>query len=431
MGFKFNTLLRAILAGGSVPQPLRFAAPENYAPFTPDALVVAPAGYTNIRTRMPFTIGSGDLSDLVLSFNGWYYYYNMFNMPNDFSIVKCSIERDGVAYTPVTFGGSRTKVIAAGDIDIQSDAILPSAFGLGNFALGTKFWIRLEYSVASVGMTWPTGGMLYSRARAGALSVRLGAGNDVAAVDAFGAMTYTTGVVNQARPYNPIVLGRFASGDPKTVIGIGDSILDGVGDTLSGYSVRGFGQALFDADHVSNPIGGANFGLSGGTSAYWAGAGSDRLTSYLKYAKYALDENETNRINGNTQLATAQSETLALWSACASNGINSILRTKLIPRTSGADGTLPNTAYSSGGAGRLFNDWLDTPGLGTAEGVALTLLPVNSLRIGTDQATDDFYRWAGATSGNLGPNNGDGTHPNAAGSVLMAGDYRAGIATLP
>ena len=425
-------LTKLLMKGGGAVSPLRFASPQNYV--QTGGVVAASTTYLNVRTRMPFYVGSGDLSQIVLAFCGFNLNGGNINFNgNDYTIVKCAIERDGVAaYTPVYFGGSRSVTVTNGIAEVLSDAVLPAAFSLANFARGTKLWIRLEYSVASTGQQLPVGPLPYSQ-WTGAVGLTLTSGAVVDPVDGTGTMTFTSGFSNFSSPYVPMVLGRFVSGDQKTIIGIGDSIIYGASDTLSGYGLRsGFTQALVDADHVSNPIAGANFGYSGSTAALWTGANSDRLVNYLKYAKYAVDEYQTNRLAANGNLASAKTQVESLWALCATAGITQVLRQKLNPRSTGTDGTLPySTSFASGGDARLFNDWLDTGGLGTAQGVTLTILQMNALRAGTNQATDAFYQWSGATSGNLGTLTGDGTHPNTAGNAAQAADFRTAFAALP
>ena len=433
MGFQFNTLLRAILAGGAASvQPLRFATPQNYAPTA--APVAAATTYLNVRTRMPFIVGSGDLSQIVLAFGGWYIGGGNINLlGNDYTIVSCAIERDAVAaYTPVYFGGSRSVVVTNGAAEVLSDAIIPASFSLANFARGTKLWIRLEYSVASTGLKLPRGRLSYGQ-YTNTIGVSMTAGAVVAPVDGTGVMTITSGYSNFSEPYLPLVLGRFVSGDPKTIVGLGDSIIYGVGDTLTGYGlISGFSQALADVDHVSNPIAGMNFGYSGSAAGLWTAANSDKMVNYLKYAKYAVDEYETNKVASTGNLAAAKTETQALWALCSANGITTVLRQKLNPRGTPTDGTLfYSTAFASGGEARLFNDWLDTASLGVAQGVTLTILQMNALRAGPNQAADEFYQWNGATSGTLGTYTADGTHPNGPGHLAQAAEFRTAFAALP
>lgn len=407
------------------PQVLRFASPLNY--ITEANSVAANTTYLSVRARIPLLIGSGDLSQIVLAFGAWNLYAGSINfLGNAYTVVSCAIEKDDGTYAAVNFIGSRSKVIADGTAESLSDPVYPSAFGLGAFTRGDKYWIRVEYSVASTGLKLPQGKLSTTQWGTGAASAVLTSGAVASAVDATGTMTFTSGNAVFNNPYSPIVLGKFVTGDPPTIIGIGDSIMSGYTDTSTGYGqLGGFSFGLTNSDHVGNPYAGANFGYTGSSANLWASTNSSILVNYLKYAKYAMDEYETNRVNTDGALAVAQSEIQALWAQCATAGIKRILRWKLLPRSSGTDGTVAySTSWSAGGDAVAFNNWLNTPNLGVASGVTISPIMIQSLRASTNPTSDNYLRWAGATSGVLGPNTSDGTHPNAAGYTRMANDLR-------
>lgn len=421
-------LLRALGASGNAAavQPLRFASPYNR--LNTIAGIASSTTYLNVRGRIPFYIGSGDMSQLVFAFSGFNVTGGNINaLGNDYTIVSMAIEKDGGTYAPVTFSGGRSQVVTSGAIEVLSDALLPSAFSLSKFTKGEKYWMRIEYSVASTGLKFMQNYISYAQMPgSGSLGVAMNGSSVVSAVDATGTMTYSS-IQNFGNFYTPIVLGRFVSGDPKTIIGIGDSIIQGTGDTNANGQSGGFSQALTDADHLSNPIAGATFGYSGSVASLWSGANSSFILNYLKYAKYAVDEYQTNKFQSlNNNLATAKSEVLTLWTSLANAGITTVLRTKIHPRTTDATNTaLLPSCFTPGGDARLFNDWLDTPGLGSAQGVTLTLLPINSTRASTNQTLDNFYFWNAAGSTD------DGTHPSPAGHALEAADFRTAFAALP
>lgn len=411
-------------------QALRFATPQNQMP-TGDG-VAASTTFTSVRTRMgPFYIGSGDMSELRLSFNGWYLAAtDATNYGNAYSIVKCALEKDAGTFATVLFSGGRTKTINAGDVDIQSDAILPSSFSLSKFTRGEKYWIRLEYSVASTGLILPRGDIAYSTyGFPASVGLALDSGGSVVdPVDGTGTMTFTSGWANFANPMIPLVLGRQVSGDVKTFIGLGDSIMNGSNDTLSGHGLIGmFSQALTDSDLTSNPIGGCDFGSSGSKSSLWSATNAAKPKAFLKYAKYAVEEFGTNEFNvGNGALASAETNTAALWTACYANGIAKVIRTKLTPRTTSTDSwattgnqTFTNAAWQAGGDGRLFNDWLDTQ---IGAGKITDMVNLTSQRVGSNQTLDTFYQWNVNGSANFGTS--DGTHPSPANHILAAAELR-------
>lgn len=417
-----SPLLRAILAGGGgTPQPLRFAIPNNYLPDINPAL--SSATETNVRCRMPFRIGSTNLSELVFSFNGWHSSGTVKNYANAYSIVKLAIEKSGqTASYPVTFSGGRTKTINPGDIDIQSDALLPSTFGLGSFTRGDLYYIRMEIGVASGGVDYlPTGPLAYTRYEGGfpsCVGLRINPATFVgAAVDSYGTLTFTSGYSAFTGPYLPMILGRSAGGAFKSVMSIGDSIVGGQPDaTPTTGLMGGFARAMCDTDGVSNPVAGAIFGISGSNSNLWNG--DTRLTSYLKYATHVIEEYGTNSFASapGADPAAALASCQVIWTAAQAVGAH-VSRVKMIPRTTGNTTTPLNSAWASGGNARAFNALLDTAGA--------PVIPRNSLRVGATEGTDAFYQWASGTY------TADYIHPNTTGAIVDAADIRAGIAALP
>ena len=403
-----------MMKGGGALTPLRFAAANSYMPLSPG--VTTSGAVTTYRLRYPIYIGSTDFSQLVLSFNGWYVGGSgAQNLGNAYNIVKVALEKDGAASSvPVLFSGGRTKTVNDGDSDIQSDPILPSSFSLSKFTKGEVYWVRAEYSVTS-GNKLPQGAVYFTGygGTAQDYPATMGAKFDpavstISPVDSFGNMIQISGVSWDFNDiaYTPVVLGRAVSGDARSFLIAGDSI---VANRNSGLS-----RAMFDTDFVSNPIACCNFGLSGSDASLWSAGTPAKIRSYLKYGKYLIDEYGSNNfISGNGQLSVAQTDSTTLWTVGKAAGATTVLRPKLIPRTVGNITTPLNVAWASGGDARLFNNWLDTQ---TAN---VTLLARNALRAGTNQTLDTFYQWGSAA------NTSDFTHPNAAGELVDAADWRS------
>lgn len=461
-GMPLHRVLTSSNGGSPGAQVLRFANPLNDIPTQTG--ITSVTDRTNLRMRMPFYVGTADMSQLVFSFNGWWFNgTDATNYGNDYDIVKMAIEfpaavTGGAAqFVPVTFGGLRTQNVANGAVDVQSDPLLPSSVPVANltkFAVGIQLWIRLEYEVQTVGQILPRNSSVLrytANQLTGSVGATIGVGNNMSAVDATGNMTVSLVFTQQINPYTPLVLGKFVSGDPFSVIGIGDSIIAGQSnDQNSGKGVSGgFMRSLFDADLVSNPKAGCNFGVAGATAVNWAGPNVAKLTAFIKYAKYAVEEYGTNEylVNPGTVVATALGRSQNIWSLLSANGITQVIRNKLIPRTTSTDAWItpttlgaspgnqapintPGGAWDSGGRARQLNDALDTPGLGVAQGVVLHINNCNSLRIGTDQTQDPFYIWT-AAPGPSTPYTADGIHGDQNGAPLYAADLKTAYATLP
>jgi len=398
--------------------PLTYATPSNYwSDITPGA---SSATETNVRLRIPFRIGSASRSELVFGYSGCYSSGTVQNLPNAYSVVKHAIEKSGQTFSvPVTISGVRTVTVNPGDAIVESDGLLPSAFGLSEFTEGDLYYHRFEYAITTGGTDLlprcPLGYAKFEGGFPACVGLRINPGTFVgSAVDSYGTLAFTSGYTNFSNPYVPTVLGR-AIGPAKSVILIGDSIPGGQIDTTVTKGLMGFSRALADADGTSNPIGGMNMGVSGATASIWT---SPKLQAYLQYATHAIEEFGTNGwlTSPGTAPATALAQSQAIWDLCTAAGVDPY-RVKMIPRTTGNATTPLNAAWASGGNARAFNALLDTAGV--------TLITRNSLRVGSTEGTDDFYSWTGGAA-----NTGDYTHPNSAGAIVDAVDLRAGIAAM-
>ncbi len=438
MALTIRQMLRA-MGGGAALAPLIFASPTNTAASVGG--VAASGAQLNARGRMPFYIGSSDMSALVLSFYGWSLGVSTVpNNSNSFNVVKYAIEKDGQSFSvPVTFGGSRTKTILAGDTDIQSDDILPSAFGLGSFTRGDKYWIRFEYSVNSAGQLLPQGSINYINAFPAAVALKIDPAAFVgSAVDSFGNISFTSGFTDFRTPYVPLVLGRPVGTDIASIFITGDSIADGAGDTTNsvlGLCWGGAQRALFGATVPSAPyIGGCKMGVSGSQGAFWSDA---KPKIYLKYAKYLVEEFGTNSfVSAQVSPAAALALSQAIWTAwyaSSTKPAGSILKPRLVPRTTSTDSwataanqTVINSSWSAGGGAVAFNDAL--PGLVGANGLGV-ILPMDGVRTSSTTTDPDYYKWL--TTGTANVPTTDGIHPSVAYHQIMATEYRAAYAALP
>lgn len=424
-------MIPALLAGmlGGNVYPLRFASPTNTVQNR--AGVAASGVYTNVRSRMPIWIGSADMSELKLVFLGWYTENISFfeNYPNAYSIVKCALEKDGATSSvPVTFGGLRTKTIAAGDTDITSDSISPDAFGLSKFTRGDKYWVRLEVSVSAAGQHLPRGDLIYTSYGA-AVGLAIDPASFVGGVvDGYGSMSFVSGWQNFQYPLTPIVIGRPMASAVHPVA-IGDSIISGATDTTAANGGFGWSRSLTDADGVSNPRGGLKIGTSGGTGAAWNSGTYAKPQALLKYATVAVEEFGTNVFITAQPASVAQAILDPIWTKLAAEGLP-IVRTKLVPRTTSTDSwataanqTPSNAAWLSGGGARALNDWIDTQ---SARFVAI--VSQSDVRTSATQSSDDYYKWL--TDGTASKYTSDGVHPNINGYKALAAAYRSVYASL-
>ena len=328
-----------LLGLNSTPQ-LRFVSANVAGPTSPAGLNVT-TGTTTVRLcRIYFSIGSGDVSKLVLSWFAFYINASVgISACNGYTINSCAIEMNGTD-APVTFSGGRSLVVAAGASDIQMDPFLPASVGLSKFAWGSSGYLRFmltfanpttDVSPACGNQNNPGGDKCCYDYDPAKVIITNG-------VDSTGPLTYTmtgggvdgTDINNNANPMIPAILGQFVNfTDPPTWVIPGDSAGYGTGAVASSEGARGLSWAFYPGSSMpTSPAGAiANWNLccNSGKATDWAGGTPSLLTNYLKYFKYGLDEYGGNDAN----IPASQ----AIWAQCQAAGIKYIVKTSLIPRT--------------------------------------------------------------------------------------------------
>ena len=395
------------------------------------------------KSRQARWIGAGARSDLVISFT------NFIMSPagvvlatSGYTIQECYLENEAETLSvQVLFGGAATRVVAAGDTDINSDPIYPSAFSLGSFALGSKWWIRARISVASNGDTLPLS-MPYNQfvPRGGTFPSWLGWAYDPAvntttgAISGTGTISLGTGVGDDTHCPTIVLLGRFVSGDPMTWTCLGDSTADASTDTLTGNGYAGqFSRALINDAFNGGYGAGIGMAASGAKAQMWTGGSNvTKATAYWKYTKGAVESFGANHFNigagAGDSLVTIQGVVQSLWTMLRAQGITEILRLTVRSRTTSTDlwATLANQTpisadYDTGGLAEQFNTWLSTQISGTAISAVLPLT--------TSRHPSDDWSWPVTGAANYATP--DGIHPSSAIHALEATALRAAMALYP
>lgn len=139
---------RALRYGPGTPaiQPIQIATAPNYM-----ATGQSGAVGTNRRfiARRPIYVGNGGASELIASYANTFATRNA-ESGNDITVVSAYLEKgDASSSVQLTFdsGATTSKTIAWGVTDVQSDRILPSAFGLATFPANSLWWERIVFEV--------------------------------------------------------------------------------------------------------------------------------------------------------------------------------------------------------------------------------------------------------------------------------------------
>jgi len=327
-------LLNKLLMRAGGVAPLRFASAINRRN---TSTVTGTATRVNMWVRCKAILGTDNWGDLRVGFSGTVLAGSDSFVGNDVNIIKCALEKEtgGAAHTPVLFSGLRTATIPNGVAEFWSDPVSPSAFSLAEFPRTGVYWVRVLMSVAPSakfpisGIGAPTGGVtiVYNPITCGVSDI------DGTGVPSYGVGSGGSGPTdyNFANQCFPLLIGTPKTSAGLYVAGIGDSIVSYRDDVTSppsnGWIAGFFARSLFDADFVSNPRAGCNFGLVGAVAVLWDTATVSK--GLLKYANTTVEEFGTN--------GPQYSSSASIWAAAKALG-HQVIRTKLLTNTTSTDG---------------------------------------------------------------------------------------------
>jgi hypothetical protein len=397
---ELQALTSPIVASTSTPGALRSVSVDNRLP---SAGNVTSGSALTFKSRFRVKLGAFPCSELRLDFPNIRWAAQT-AVGNSLSITSAALERvTGVSeFAPIRVGGSRSFTVADGaNTTVVSDAILPSAFtGLTEFSANMEFWVRVEGSVSSAGQI-----IVGSRAAetSSFLKIYNPATVTYSAIDSTGPIIYVSGtdVGSLSYGYCPILIGKFVSGDPKTIFVIGDSIIEGTGSigatgNFVRIACRNLGLPLLEMS-----LGGIGQNQAEVNTANWV--------PYLKYSRVLIDELGTNSPNA----------TLAFFSywtyAKATYAMDKIVKLGLFPRSTSSDSFSTEINQS---VARIYpGPFPDIAGIEWLKyGVINTNIDPQSVR-GVDKA-----KWL--TNGTAFYSTSDGTHQSNVGNDLLASEIQ-------
>jgi lysophospholipase L1-like esterase len=414
--------------GGAVAPviPLRTVTVNNRI-----AASTSTTGFTNCVLRWPFYMGQ-DATDIVVNFLNWTQSTSgQANTGNDYTVVSCAIENDGgTISTPVTWSGGRSKTLADGDNDVNSDVVYPTAFSTSTFTRGTRYWVKFIVSVPTTAGKVPVSDQKF---RTTVTNSQVGWYNPAvttpSSTDTPGLYTATgTAFSNQTLGICPIILGHPVS-DGFSMIALGDSIISGSGDTSVTNQQYGQGnfQRALRTTGGADLLSGINFARTGCSATSYTGTNT-KWQAYAKYARFMHEGLGTNDIGTGTSsvVATIQTNLSSIWTAAKAQGVEKIVRNYLLQRTTSTDSwaTTANQTivgdWASGGKTDTLNAWFETQK--TAGNITDTFAHTYT----ADSVATD--KWA--VNGSAGYGTTDGLHPTSTLHQLMADAMRTVYLTL-
>ncbi|WP_309395923.1 SGNH/GDSL hydrolase family protein [Cerasicoccus maritimus] len=421
-------VLQALATTASAVEPVRVVGTNSWISTNRWSPGTKYPGKTAFWHRTKHQLG-GPVAEIDLAFMNWTSYSSgeLVNASTvSFNYVWLERESDGQV-VPVTFSGARSLVMTGGvsQAYYMADPIDSSVWTGGTPQRDEIFWLQIKGNIDADEDHIPVGA---HTTMSGSLMAIYPPADDPGTYDFVGKPTLTNSTANYWGL--PVMFGgRFTEAGHLSVIGLGDSILYGSGDTrqpvVAGSSF--LSRATVDDDGLNTV---AMFNMA--RHAESAGgfiSHHDLRGEFLQFANVVVEEYGTNDLgtNGTGDPDTMYSRVQTIWQLARDAGVETIIRTKLLPRTSSSDSwqTMENQTVNNGwGDGEkrdTFNAYLETA---LSEGKIDML--VDTLSAVSDPS--DSHYWV--TNGASKYATGDGTHLSGGGNALAAVPLRAAFEQL-
>lgn len=376
-------------------------------------------------------IGTKDLSELMVGFNGFYVDAATsgngqtcaeLNASNEY-VLRLALEINGVTVRMTFDNGALEKTVVPGDLLVLTDPIFPAAFGLSTFPAQQEIWIRAEREIA-VGNKAMFHQTASNNPTITGESYFVGATSATSQLTATGALVTTGGWTQQAHVWLPYaVIGR-PTAKMMAVATFGASIENGVNDG-QGDGLNGAGGYMRRslANVNGKKIARIHLAKSGETVKSWVNNSAKRR-HMLQYINHVLSGHGGNDYSTGETLANTQTRWAQAWALMKATGAF-VEHYALSPKTDSTDAwaTLanqtPRTGYAVGGAWRdAGNAWC------LSQVGSLINAFVNLGDVQTDPTARDKWRV------DLGVPTTDGTHPAGVIAAAMATANQAHIESL-
>lgn len=329
-------------------------------------------------------------------------------------IIRASVEINGVVVR-VKFNGSLDGQIVSGATKYISDSLLPSQFGLTEFAAGTLMWIKSEreFTVGQKGMFHQTSSNSPTITGESWFVAPTGSTTQL---DTAGPLAVVNGWIQQSHVWHPYAV----IGIPKKkMIAIGtfgasieNGVNDGLGDGLNGAG--GYMRRML-ANVNGQKIARIHLAKSGETAKSFV-LNSAKRRDMIQYINHALSGHGGNDYSTGESLAATQANWISIWALLRQGGyVKHLEHYGLSPKSDSTDAyatianQTPRLGYATGGAWRDAGNAFVAAQVGT---VLNAYIDLSNAQV--DATARDKWRV------DLGQPTTDGTHPNAVIAAAMA-----------
>ncbi|TCP95280.1 hypothetical protein C8J46_1149 [Sphingomonas sp. PP-F2F-A104-K0414] len=358
--------------------------------------------------RLPFTTGNAPISTIAFVYST---YYGQ-NVKGPGYLLRAHIEYNGIVVV-LTFDGVTSRQLVSGEMDVRSDEVPASAFGLTQYPANfTGFEVTEREWVA--GTNRINIGTPLTMTGFGCVRGPIGSPSKIGVAGAFNNSN-TTWADYSARFFGPtLIVGRPVGLMPAWIT-LGASIEAGTADDANrGYAAR---SAQIVPQYAQG-----NLARGGETSTGYLSSDGDSRRALYKYFNCAINGYLGNDYSGGTPKETGATNMATINAQLKAAGIKRILQVRMAPKSDTTDAyatTANQTVRTINGGFNVYRNYIDAQ--------ALLDPNVNGIvdMTSVQEPANDTGKWA--VNGTASYATADGTHPSAAMHALMVQPCRTAI----
>lgn len=374
--------------------------------------VAASGAKTRMKGATRFVIGAGGAKSLQPVFAN-FFLTNAAAREVDgpaYTIRKAAISHEGVT-VPLTFAGQRSVTVPAGAVDLRPDAVTPERFGTDLFHPGSAVFVRVVLDLPAS----PVPAQINPMYAAGESQLLYDPANEIDDIDGT-----AWGIPGGAEPWvafpHPVMLIGEPAQPATSLVGIGDSILDGSVDNAGDGSAGGgwLRRAAFAANLPYLSI------SRTGDKAQFVAAASGKTRKLLRLAgaQAAIVALGNNDIRDGRSFAQLRDDLRNIWAMLRAEGIQFVAQAQVLAETASTDqsssisGQTIVPAFAAGGVRSQINTLiasLDGGALSDQIDIASAVQSLGKWDVPAFQTTlaAAVSAWAGSVSLARAPEAGD------------------------